>query len=163
MKQTELAWAAGIVDGEGSIFIQRTNYVDKIYPNAKRKIRREKSPSYTLRLSVRMTDKPTIEKMSNIFDGRCLEIKRRTVKGKRVYGWSVCGYKALEILELLEPYCITKRRQIKMSYVFMKIPRFEAGRGKGSILPKKITNRRNNCYLKMKEFNHGGPLLCVEV
>ncbi len=156
MKQTDLAWAAGIVDGEGSIFLQRTNYVDKIYPNAKRKVRREKSPSYTLRLSVRMTDKPTIEKLAKVFGGRCLEIKRRTVKNKKVYGWSACGYRTLEILELLEPYCITKRRQIKTAYRFMKIPRFQSGRGKGSKLPEKITNRRNDCYLKMKEFNHSG-------
>lgn len=155
MKETDLAWAAGIIDGEGSVFIQRTNYINKIYPKAKKKVRREKSPSYTLRLSVRMTDKSTIEKLAKIFDGRCLEIKRRTVKGKIVYGWAACGYRALEILELLSPYCVTKKEQIKTAYKFMKIPRFQSGRGKGSILPERIVNRRNDCYLKMKEFNHG--------
>jgi len=156
MKKTDLAWAAGIVDGEGSIFIQKVNCVGKVYPGAKTKTRRERSPSYTLRLSVRMTHKPTIEKLAEIFDGQCLEIKRRTVKGKIVYGWSVCSHKTLEILELLFPYCVTKKEQIKLAYRFMKIPRFQGGRGKGSTLPKEITEKRDSCYLEMSELNHGG-------
>ncbi|KKL99979.1 hypothetical protein LCGC14_1809020 [marine sediment metagenome] len=156
MKQTDLAWAAGIIDGEGSIHIQKTNYVNKIYPNAKRKVRRERSPSYTLRLTVRMTDKPTIEKIAKIFEGRCLELKRRTVKNKKVYSWAACGYRTLEILNLIEPYSVTKKNQIKTAYKFMKIPRFQGGRGKGSTLPKSITDKREQYYQKMKTHNHGG-------
>lgn len=155
MTKTDLAWAAGIIDGEGSIFIQKGDYTGKVYPKGKRRIRREKSPTYVLRLAVKMVDQPTIQRLSELFDGKCLLLNRRTVMNRKVYSWSACGYKALEILQKICPYATTKKNQIQVAKNFMSIPRFQNGKGPGSKLPKSITNRRESCYRKMKSFNYG--------
>lgn len=155
MKKTDLAWAAGIIDGEGSIFIQKCNSIGKVYPTAKRKVRREKSPTYNLRMAVQMVDKKTITVLANLFGGKCRELVGRTTTNRKVYAWATSGYNALAILRKIEPYSITKKNQIKVAKKFMSIPIFVAGRGTGNVLPKHIILQRECCYKKMKSFNYG--------
>lgn len=56
MKKTDLAWAAGLIDGEGCICIVKENRPGNL------------STQYRLRLSVGMTDKKTIKKLHSLLN-----------------------------------------------------------------------------------------------
>ncbi|MCI0562349.1 MAG: hypothetical protein MN733_28015 [Nitrososphaera sp.] len=94
---TRLAWAAGIVDGEGSIYIQRNR------------------SRFTLRVSVRMCCQATVMRLAEILGGNCITLSRRTNSGKFVYSWGTTGYKAIEVLQKLEPFSVTKLIHIQLA------------------------------------------------
>ncbi len=71
IKETDYAWAAGIIDGEGCISIAKTLRKDA------------KNFSYCLCIGVSMSHFPTVEKLNNIFLSQIgwISTRRRTVFG----------------------------------------------------------------------------------
>ena len=104
--EIDLAWAAGIIDGEGTIIIQRKNP-----PSFNGLVR------YELFLAVGMIHKPTIERLHAIF-GRGYVMKRRN-KGQRViFHWHVRVNLAAACLRLVLPYLVTKKSEAELALEF---------------------------------------------
>ena len=91
----ELAYLAGVFDGEGSFGIWSRG--------------KEKSPGF--RASVEMTDADVIMKFLIYFQvGQILFIKPREEHYKPIYRWKVDLEKAVEVVRKMLPY-LSKRRQ----------------------------------------------------
>ncbi len=113
LSPTEAAYVAGIIDGEGTIFIART-----------------KTPKHfrlTVRVSVQMTHKPTIQWL---FDkvGGCLYDATHLRRGgkwankphhKHIWEWRVHSLPlAARLMRTIMPYLITKREQAEVLLEF---------------------------------------------
>jgi len=109
MTIAEAAWLAGIIDGEGSIFIMRQKRKD-----------RERDVNYILRLTVESTD--------HIMAPTCKDI---TGEGEKIHQssdarencsdrlkWQVNGKKAVRVLQHILPYMKVKKDQAEAAISF---------------------------------------------
>ena len=87
---TDLAWAAGIIDGEGCILAYETK------------------AGCALRLTVRMVHKPTVIRLCTLFGGK---VKRCPTKHRMAWEWMRAGQQAAYILKQLQPYMVTKAEE----------------------------------------------------
>lgn len=100
MLETDRAWAAGIMDGEGCIRLQnRRNSSGKI--------------SYTLRVSVSNTDPPMLRRLVELFGGGVWP--NRSATGKPMWQWVVWSKNAESALTAMAPYLITKKVQAQVA------------------------------------------------
>ena len=97
IKATDLAWAAGIIDGEGCLHVQR-----RFNREGKRH-----APHYSLTLRVGMKSFCTIMKLHDLFGGN------RCVGSNGVVCWTVATQQALSVLRLVRKYMLTKRQQVE--------------------------------------------------
>ena len=103
---TDLAWAGGLIDGEGYIGVHHNS----------------------LRLDVQSTSRITIEALYQLFKGHCSVERRRTKTGRPVFRWAVHGKNARSVLTILGPYLIEKKRQAEISVSYYKFPPHSAMR-----------------------------------
>ena len=95
----DLAYLAGIVDGEGYIGIKKS-------PPGKRR----KTPGYHARIQVRMTDEAAIAFLAATLGGNYYKERPNTKGGKPLYCWQASNAKAEMILRALMPHLRVKRR-----------------------------------------------------
>jgi hypothetical protein len=96
----ELAYSAGIIDGEGYIGITK---------HSERR-RKKNTFYYTIMVKVGMTDKEAVDFLYKLFGGYLYLEKRKDVKD--VWIWSIVGIKKVApILRLLLPYLKVKNTQ----------------------------------------------------
>ena len=113
----ELAWCAGIVDGEGCITISKSDPVIR---------RQEKSPKYRLWLVVSMTHRATIDRLKEVLGaGSVFESDRKkyNTNQKTIYRLTLCSHDAARAIELLLPYLVTKRSEALIALEFDAIPK----------------------------------------
>lgn len=102
---TEYAWAAGIVDGEGYIGINGGGNTRK---------------AFTLSVKLDMIHKPTLDRLAAIFGlGNVMPLNRYTKAGRQVWRWQVFGNNALTVLKLIQPYMLTKLEEVTVAFDFM--------------------------------------------
>ena len=89
--EPELAWAAGLFDGEGSVFASYT----KLRPEHCR-----------LNLAIAMADLPSIERFTKAVGiGKVVELNRKTKAGRIVYRWQTQTEGTVKfVLQKLWPY-----------------------------------------------------------
>lgn len=106
----ELAYAAGILDGEGSISASPSSHCPK---------------SIRIFVSVAMCDSRPIEFLARVFGGAAKELKRRTNAGKPIFRWALYCSKAADFLELVLPYLTVhqERAQTAIRLARMAKPR----------------------------------------
>lgn len=91
MKKTQLAWVAGIVDGEGCIYA---------------------TPRGQLRLQVGMSHLPTIERLHEIFPtSNIRNHTQQNPKWKNRFFWLVTNERAITVLKEILPYMVTKEAE----------------------------------------------------
>lgn len=100
MKKTDVAYLAGLVDGEGYIGIKRS----KAYACQQRK-----TPSYHVRIQVRMVDEGAIRFLSETLGGTYFLEKPHAHGGRPLYCFSASDLKAAHIIRTLLPYLRIKR------------------------------------------------------
>lgn len=111
---TELAYAAGIIDGEGCITITKsvTKYIK----------RRCLNPQYQLRIAVVMADPEVCKWLNKRWPG-CLKIlnpAKYNPKAKPTFNWSISAQKAKFFLEQIYPFLKIKKRQALIGIEFQK-------------------------------------------
>lgn len=109
MRDTDLAWAAGFIDGEGCILInRRTRVQDRIHPE------------HALTLEVGQLDPLPLNKLQVLFGGT---VRRRPDKRtKRAsYVWVVRSRMAYEALVKLLPFLTNKRHQAEYGIEFQSL------------------------------------------
>jgi hypothetical protein len=106
----DLAWLAGIIDGEGSIFIMKQKRKD-----------RERMYNYILRVSVQSSDKVmAFECMKITKEGATMDTPTKKENQSNTYKWQVSGRKAAQILEQLLPFLRVKKDQAEAAILFQK-------------------------------------------
>jgi len=136
MKETEKAWLAGIIDGEGHIEIK------------KYKQQGCKSHVYKLAIRISMCSEKTIEYIKQTTNlGTNYNVNRLTKSGRRVFEWYAGSNNALNILRQTLPYLITKQDQAQLGI------KFQANRkrlGKGSLSDKE-RQFQEDCFQFIRE------------
>lgn len=110
-KEVDLAWAAGVLDGEGCIHF--SVYRPPARPSAK----------YRLFIDIQMVHLPTLLKIEGMLGGSVRPINRGAKKGNRrdIWRWSIGNKAAERILPLLLPYLITKRAEAVIALEFFAL------------------------------------------
>ncbi len=112
-KQRDIAYCAGLIDGEGCIYIGKDFRGREI----------GYSPLHHLRISVRMCDVRPLKKLHELFGGNCPDTpqKERRPKGHRpIFRWVVADKKAEEVLITILPYLICKQGEAELALQFRK-------------------------------------------
>lgn len=95
MEPLDVAWLAGILEGEGSFL--------KGPPSA------ENQP----RISIQMTDHDVVLRVSNLFDVQyiCTTSDKRSPKWKTAFRTSIKGSKAIALMKILHPFMGARRQE----------------------------------------------------
>lgn len=132
MKNEELAYLAGIIDGEGWITIDRCNN--------------------EIRVGVAMVDTSAVELLQQTFGGKlrlCSVVKsthRRTTE------WEVSVRKAKDVLTQVLPYLRIKRRQAEVALEFQETKKYRGS----APTPQDVLAKRSSLVKEMVQLNHRG-------
>lgn len=106
----DLAWLAGIIDGEGSIFVMKQKRND-----------RDRDINFILRVSVDSTDPYMTPACQEIAGGPCVTQKRdKRPECSDGLKWQVNGKYAIKVLEAILPYLRVKKHQALLAIEFQK-------------------------------------------
>jgi len=98
--EIDLAYAAGVIDGEGCISLSKTAF------------------SYSLQLSVHNTDKRLIDWLQFKFGGGVYDHVPANGKRKKTYAWTITGSAVKPILVEVLRYLIVKKEEAKLALDF---------------------------------------------
>lgn len=103
MTETEKAYIAGLIDGDGCILVNRQT--------------RKKSGTvvYQLRVVVAMNDqRPLVFLKDKLDGGLCTRKRQYRGEWKTTYVWSLCDQRASNLLEAILPYLLVKDTTAKI-------------------------------------------------
>lgn len=112
----EVAWTAGILDGEGCIHIIRC----RPRRNEGKSGRPVSAFRYVLRVQVGGTDEAMIKQLHSLWGGTRSGRGRRLKSGRLAYTWTVGSLRAEQVLRALRPYLITKAAQADVALEFRR-------------------------------------------
>jgi hypothetical protein len=147
----ELAYAAGIVDGEGTIGVTE---VSPSHEPGDRK-RRRKSPSFRAYIGVVMCDPEIPTLMAELFGGTVHTYPARKVGHSPQTHWRIAGERAASACESLLPYLRLKRPQAQLVIDFMSDPRCRFAHTNRGVPLADITHRRQY-VIESKHLNQRG-------
>ena len=110
MTDLELAYIAGIVDGEGYISIITNSYITRYGNPGKQRI---------MRAGVGMTN-PVIPMMLREAYGGTISFRKNGELWKDRYDWNIYSKKALVFLKDILPYLIIKKEQAELAIQFQE-------------------------------------------
>ena len=148
----DLAYLAGLIDGEGSVIVN---------PYCPREGQRFKQ--YNLRVLVVNTNKEILEWIKSIFGGGVYSHgKPESIKHKQCYTWNIDAKKAEILLREVFPYLKIKKPQAKVALEFRKTfnlskyIRYENGIHVGNKVPDNLLNKRSQLREELKSLNQRG-------
>ena len=107
------AYIAGIIDGEGTIGLYLGHRGEINSPHGRR------TPTYSLRIRVRMCDKTIIDWLLSSIGGRYYS-KEGNDRHRDIHDWSIVGVDAIQFLKYIYPYLRVKKRQADVALEFGK-------------------------------------------
>lgn len=109
MKDIDKAWIAGIIDGEGSIFVMRQKRLD-----------RERDTNYILRVSVQSTDPYMTKELKTLcpISAEFSVQRDHRPECSDTLKWQVNGKNAARFLEEILPFMRVKHQQAKLAIEF---------------------------------------------
>lgn len=142
MLENDIAYCAGLFDGEGCIIIRR------------HKTSLDRSDLYSLMITLTNTNHIAVDTMMSVFDCGSIMKHIRIPPSRDCYVWQCYGRNAFIVLSILKPYIKLKSKQIEVIEEFMKIPKT---RGQHRT-PFDVTEKRQ--YLKdtLSELNIHGDI-----
>jgi len=146
---TQTAYLAGVIDSDGCIAVSKMHEGMKSYSNF-----RYKNPRYVLTLNITNTSEELMEWLLREFGGNCKARRKEKAHHKITYGWHYNNGKAAEILKLVEPYLIVRKKQAQLAIDLISGWKTEFGRG--ALLKPDEVERREKAYLEMKRLNRTG-------
>lgn len=102
MLETDLAYIAGIVDGEGCIRIKKA----KAY-----RCQGRVTPGYHASIQIKMVDEPAIRFIAETLGGWYYKQEKNCKGGRLLYCWAASDKKAADIIRTLLPYLRIKKTQ----------------------------------------------------
>lgn len=157
MKQTDIAYLAGIIDADGTIGIKRNTYAVRV-------TRDSKQPTYSERVHIRQVSREALDLLALVFGGRIGIEDPSAKRGKPLFRWGCTDLKAAACLRILRPFLRIKRKQAENCLVLRatkeqsKRARMKRGRGhRGSApRPAKYSAKMERLYMRAKELNAVG-------
>lgn len=137
-----LSWIGGIIDGEGSIQINR-------YKNFK-------PVKYVLAVVVVNCDKSIIDVLQKSFPGGISFLTRYEKKHRKAMVWSLCNLKAEKFLKIILPYLVAKKNQAEVALNFRKDFNRERGNQYHKVLDSKRLKVREKFFIKIRKLKHLG-------
>lgn len=114
----EICYLAGIIDGEGSMGLYFSKRKDA------------RMAEYRSVLTVANTDLRLMVWIKERFGGTIKIGRQETIRTKTLYNWYLSSpLKQKEVLELVEPYLIVKKKQCELLLCYFKTKRRIAARG----------------------------------
>lgn len=104
----QCAYAAGLIDGEGSIML------------VKKGARKHNELYRELRVEVANTDVRMIAWLLRVFDGAIGVCRRANVRHKDYYVWRLTGWRARDFIEQVYPFLVTKRKHVDIVRQFQE-------------------------------------------
>ncbi len=138
--ETELAYLAGIIDGEGCVYIY------------KRKTRNNHTDFFP-RLQLITTSKLLHDWIHKVFGGMIFNRKTSNPKWKQRFEWYTTRNLMDEILEKILPYMVIKKSHIQIMIEFRKT--FETYYGRKGI-PHDVVKLREDLCSQLKLLNKRG-------
>lgn len=136
VRETDLAYMAGLMDGEGTIGITRRSGGPTY-----------KSLRYTLVVAVQMSDRPSIDHVAALFQRSVYEKGPYANMRKTAYLLQWQARVAAELLEPLVPYLVLKRPQAEIALQFQ---REQDVIRRGVVLSDEILARKEFCYQELR-------------
>ena len=93
--ENELSWAAGFVDGDGSILVGE-----------------DRPGVFGLKLNATNRHYPSLDRLAQLFGG---QVRFLTQRGFHIGWWQLTGHKAQAAIRKLSPYLFTKQRQARIA------------------------------------------------
>lgn len=146
----ELAYLAGIIDGEGCISIRKANPSGSM-----------RSVSYSAVLTVGNTSRALIEYLVDLHSVGCVTYRGPTKTRRSSYLWSIESRKARDVVAPVRPHLVIKRAQADVFVDF--VDHFESFKGarpghRGGIpIGAEEMSRRRGLYEQMRALNQVGP------
>lgn len=143
-KPTDIAYLAGIIDGEGCFFICKLpkragdGYVTEHYRGL---------------LKVDSTDVRLLDWIDSVFSGTASARTRSTSSRKferEVFSWIATGDRLLDICEQILPYLVIKREQCEIMIKFRKTYTSQLGSNK---LSQEAITARQECLEGIRKLN----------
>jgi hypothetical protein len=148
MKDTTVAYLAGLIDGEGYIGIKKARAKNSV------------STLYHERIQVRMVTEGSIKYLSRQLGGGYYCEKASAVKGRPLFCWQASDALAASILTQLLPYLIVKRASAKTVLNLRRSKNDPRARRRGSparrIMNSAVLAYRERLYLRCKALNRVG-------
>lgn len=141
--ETELAYVAGLLDGEGTIAIAKQK------PNSG-----SKSIKYILKIHITNTHLGVLLQCQKQFGGYICSKTHYYYRRKACYEWVLLVSKAKEFLKAILPYLVIKKEQAELGLSFLETRTACFDRRRG--LSKEELNLRESYYLRMKQINQRG-------
>jgi hypothetical protein len=137
-----LAWAAGLFDGEGCIYIKRRSV---LIPQ-----RRERSPVYQLVIKVKLIDRPVVEFIAETFRvGRVIAERPGKIEVRTGWRWEASGHSALSFLLQIEPHLRIKGPEVALAVQFIELMRTTTRQG--VLVPNDVLKQRDELYWRMRQ------------
>lgn len=157
MKNTDIAYLAGIIDADGTIGIKRITYAMRVTKDATQ-------PTYSERVHIRQVDREALELLAAVFGGNIGIEDPSAKRGKSLFRWGCTDLKANHCIKVLRPYLRVKRKQadncIALRVVKEKSKKIRVKKGRGHVgcarRPTELSDEMQRLYLKAKELNHVG-------
>lgn len=140
IKETDLAWLAGLADGESCVRLEH------------RKERREKkgSDNYRLVFEINMVHKDTILRIIDILKvGTIIKKKSRRSKDRVSWVWRISCTNAKNVLNLLYPYVVTKKKEFEIALRFIDLLRTD--KKDNTRLTQEDLDLRESLYKELQE------------
>ena len=141
MLETDLAWAAGIIDGEGCIILVRH-----------KASKTRKTDSWLLRVDVGNCDARMLKKFLTLFGGHVVKKLAPSSKHMPQWRWYCNGKNAVNVLQSILPYLVCKREQAEVALLSR---RFLRGKHDGANAEK--LKNIEQCGLKLKALKRNLP------
>src|SRR3990167_4063990 len=146
--KVDLAYAAGVIDGEGHIII----YKDDRTKNPKY---RTKNPTYILIVGCTNTEHEMIDFLADRWGASRQTRGRQRENWKRTYEWTIQSDMALNFLKEIYPYLIIKKWKAKLAIEFQNGMAWYKRKRKTKTTPRKEIQRREKIWKKLNLHRHG--------
>ena len=104
-----IAYAAGIIDGEGYVGIKRASHKNRY------------TKGYHARIQVRMVDREPLDLLAGLFGGSVRHERPQMLTRRELFAWQITDAKAEAALRRLLPMLLVKRRPAKRLLVLRRL------------------------------------------
>lgn len=145
--ETDKAYLAGLVDGEGHITLTKSS-------------QRNGSIRYTLTVGVTNTHRATLEAIAAEWNGNLTEQRHRTDRGRPILSVVWGAQKAARVLEAIQPYMRIKSEQCRVALEFMATANPPEHRSRS--VTDEVRARRHELKAELQRLNGRFAIIPVE-
>jgi hypothetical protein len=149
VKDTDLAYLAGLIDGEGMVTIAKVRPAPHVVNG---------NPRYFAKVEIQMSDREPIEHVARLYDRHIMVKKPSANMRKPAYRISWQAKIAADLLEQILPYLVLKRAQALATIEFQTALSAE-GVGGNRRAPRTAAQAamRERYYLELRRLKREGP------